>query len=112
MAAHPPGTAEFVQELVSVARPRRVGSLVRILFGLIWGVDAYFKWQPSFLSGLQDLVSGGAKGQPGWLVPWFNFAKGVIALNPTLWAYGIAVVETGIALVLILGLARKCLGAL
>jgi nitrite reductase (NO-forming) len=106
-AAHHPGQADLVQEIVSVSRPRRVGSLVRILFGLIWVVDAYFKWQPSFLSGTRDVISSGAKGQPGWLTPWFNFAQGVIAVNPTIWAYSIAAVETGIALALILGFARK-----
>jgi nitrite reductase (NO-forming) len=107
MAEHQPGKAQLVQEIVSVSRPRRVGSLVRILFGLIWVVDAYFKWQPSFLSGVRDVMSGGAKGQPGWLAPWFDFAQGVITVNPTLWAYSIAAVETAIALVLIFGFARK-----
>jgi nitrite reductase (NO-forming) len=80
---------------------------VRILFGLIWAVDAYFKWQPSFVHHLQDVISGGAQGQPGFLQPWFDFAKGLVAVNPTIWAYSIALAETGIALALILGVARK-----
>jgi len=46
-------------------------------------------------------------GQPGWLTPWFSFVHAVIAVQPRLWAYGIAVVETGIAAALIVGFARK-----
>jgi hypothetical protein len=34
------------------APTRLFGSAVRILFGLIWLVDVYFKWQPSFLQGI------------------------------------------------------------
>lgn len=106
-AAHHPEKPQLVQEIVSVSQPRLVGSMVRILFGLVWVVDAYFKWQPSFLDGVRDIVGGGAAGQPGLLKPWFNFAQGVVAVNPSIWGYGIALVETGIALVLILGFARK-----
>jgi nitrite reductase (NO-forming) len=102
-----PGNVDIVQEVVAVTRPRRVGSAVRILFGLIWALDAYFKWQPSFVHHLQDVISGGAQGQPSFLAPWFDFAKGVVGLNPTIWAYGIALAESGIALALVLGLARK-----
>jgi nitrite reductase (NO-forming) len=86
---------------------RRLGSLVRICFGLIWLVDAYFKWQPSFLNGLPGILHHGAAGQPGWLMPWFYLSRTVIAVQPAVWAHGIALVETGIALALILGFARK-----
>jgi thiosulfate dehydrogenase (quinone) large subunit len=86
---------------------RRLGCAIRVLFGLIWLVDAYFKWQPSFLNGLLDVMHDGAMGQPGWITPWFNFNHAIIAVQPTVWAYGIAIVETGIALALIFGVARK-----
>src|SRR5947209_11404935 len=79
------------------------GSAVRVLFGFIWLADVYFKWQPSFLQGLPDVIQNGSVGQPGWLMPWFTFVRAVIATQPAFWAYGIAVVETGIALALILG---------
>jgi nitrite reductase (NO-forming) len=84
-----------------------LGSAVRMAFGAIWLVDAYFKWQPSFLSGLPGIMHDGAVGQPGWLTPWFDFTRGVIALQPAMWAYVVAIVETCIALALVLGLARK-----
>jgi nitrite reductase (NO-forming) len=84
-----------------------LGSAVRVAFGLIWLVDAYFKWQPSFLSGLLDVMHDGAMGQPGWLMPWFSLNRALIAVQPTIWAYGIALVETVIALAVLLGFARK-----
>lgn len=104
---HESKVAGVVRETVPAAPRRQIGSLVRILFGLIWGIDAYFKWQPSFQQHLEGVISGGAKGQPGFLAPWFDFAKGAVAIDPTLWAYGTALAETGLAIVLLLGLARK-----
>jgi nitrite reductase (NO-forming) len=98
----------LVRETVPARPPTRlVGTGVRVLFGLVWVVDVYFKWQPTFLHRLPEVMGEGAKGQPGWLRPWFNFAQGVIAVHPTAWAYAIALAETGIALALILGFARK-----
>ena len=100
------GRGDSLTETVSVSPPRRFGAVVRIAFGLIWLVDAYFKWQPSFQNGLLDVLHDGAAGQPRWLTPWFSFNHAVIAAQPHLWAYGIAVVETGLALALIVGIAR------
>src|SRR5947209_6215411 len=51
---------------------RRV-ELLRILFGVVWAIDAYLKWQPAFISGYADSVAEGAQGQPSWLRPWFRF---------------------------------------
>lgn len=99
--------ADGVEEPVPASASWPLGSAVRIAFGLIWLVDAYFKWQPSFLNGLQDVMHEGATGQPGWLMPWFNFTHAVIAVQPTLPAYGIALVETVIALAVLVGFARK-----
>ena len=85
----------------------RFGALIRVLFGMIWLIDAYFKWQPSFQHGLLGVMHDGAEGQPGFLMPWFNLNHAIIALQPTLWAYGIALVESGIALALLVGVVRK-----
>jgi thiosulfate dehydrogenase (quinone) large subunit len=86
---------------------RGLGSAVRILFGVIWLADAYFKWQLSFLNGLPEVIHDGTMGQPGWLMPWFTLTRAIIAVQPTVWAYGIAIVETGIAVALLVGFARK-----
>jgi thiosulfate dehydrogenase (quinone) large subunit len=85
----------------------RLGGVVRIVFGLIWLVDAYFKWQPSFLNGMLGVIHDGAMGQPAWLMPWFNANRAIMAAQPTLWAYLVAVVETAIAVALLFGIARK-----
>jgi nitrite reductase (NO-forming) len=82
-------------------------SAVRIGFGLIWLLDAVFKWLPDFHKGILGMAQGAATGQPAWLHWWFNIWIGAVKAHPDLWAYGIAVLETTIALALILGFARK-----
>jgi nitrite reductase (NO-forming) len=67
----------------------------------------YFKWQPSFLHRLPEVMNEGAQGQPSFLHPWFNVAQSLIAIHPMAWAYMVALVETAVALALVLGLARK-----
>ena len=82
-------------------------ALIRIVFGLIWAVDAWLKWQPDFISGFKDAVAEGAKHQAAFLKPWFDFWIQLTALNPPLLAYGTAVLETLIAISLLFGLARR-----
>jgi len=50
---------------------RRV-EVLRMLFGAVWAIDAYLKWQPRFISSYEDDVASAAKGQPDWLRPWFR----------------------------------------
>jgi nitrite reductase (NO-forming) len=81
--------------------------LLRLAFGVVWLVDAYLKWQPAFINSYASNVADGAKGQPGWLRPWFRFWRHLVNVDPHLLAYATAVVETLIALGLILGFARR-----
>jgi nitrite reductase (NO-forming) len=85
---------------------RRV-ELLRLVFGAVWGIDAYLKWQPSFVNAYAKNVAAGAQGQPGWLRPWFHFWRHITNQDPHLLAYATAVVETLIAAGLILGIARR-----
>lgn len=85
----------------------RFTSVVRVVFGFIWLVDAYYKWQPSFLAHYNDLIADAAKGQPAWVMPWFNFWHKLFSFQPAFFGYATAVGETFIALALILGFARK-----
>jgi len=78
---------------------------LRVTFGVIWLIDAVLKWLPGFRSGYSAMIDSAGKGQPGWLQPWFHFWAG--PAHPYAWAYFAAVVETLIALALILGFARK-----
>jgi thiosulfate dehydrogenase [quinone] large subunit len=85
---------------------RRV-ELLRLSFGVVWAIDAYLKWKPAFISGYASSVADGAKGQPGWLRPWFRFWRHIVDVDPHLYAYLTAAVETVIAVGLILGLGRR-----
>jgi hypothetical protein len=38
-------------------------ALIRIVFGLIWAVDAWLKWQPDFAAGFKDSIVEGARHQ-------------------------------------------------
>ncbi len=82
-------------------------TFLRILFGVFWLVDAWFKWQPDFISNFASNVSAASAGQPSFLSGWFSFWSGVVSVNPSLFAYMTAVIETLLALGLLFGFARK-----
>ncbi len=65
------------------------------------------KWLPGFRSTYVAAATGVAQGQPGWLRWWFDFWVKLQQPRPTVFAYLVAVVETLLALAIILGLARK-----
>ena len=80
---------------------------LRIAFGVIWLIDATLKWLPGFRSSYMSVIMGEAQGQPGWLRPWFNFWIRFQHPDAMFLAYLAAVVETLIAVALIIGFARK-----
>ena len=80
-------------------------ALLRIAFGAVWAIDAWFKWQPGFLSNFMSYLT--TDGQPALVARWINFWIGVIGTNPHLFAVTIAVAETAIAISLIFGLFTK-----
>ena len=80
---------------------------IRTTFGLVWAMDAYLKWRPVFFDNYLSYITSIAKGQPQWLLPWFNFWVSVIQLNPNLFAWMTRLIETAIALGLLFGLGRK-----
>jgi nitrite reductase (NO-forming) len=65
------------------------------------------KWLPGFRSSYVDNLKQGADGQPGWLKPWFNFWINLQQPNTAFFAYLVAVIETLIAIAVIVGFARK-----
>jgi thiosulfate dehydrogenase [quinone] large subunit len=85
---------------------RRIASL-RILFGVIWAVDAAFKFEPAFYHGLLSFVMAKDAGEPGWLNPWFHAWYKIIAFDPMLLAVIIIIIETLIAVSLLFGIARR-----
>ena len=87
--------------------PDHGAATFRVLFGLIWLVDATLKWLPGFRNGYMETIMGQAEGQPRWLDPWFNFWINLQHPNPGVFAYLVAILETIIAVALIVGFARK-----
>ena len=53
-------------------------ALMRIGFGLIWAIDAWYKWKPDFLSGFGDEISRPVKSAPTALQPWFQFWQNLL----------------------------------
>jgi nitrite reductase (NO-forming) len=80
---------------------------LRITFGAIWGIDAVLKWLPGFRSTYVAAITGVAKGQPGWLSWWFDFWVKLQTPRPAFFAYMVAILETLVAVAVIVGFARK-----
>lgn len=77
--------------------------VVRILFGLVWLADAWFKWQPDFINKFMDYITETLKDQSAVVQAWLSFWVNVMNVNPQAFAVAVAVGETAIALGLILG---------
>lgn len=91
----------------------RALGLVRIAFGLVWAVDAGFKWVPSFVDNFSTYMS--SDNQPRPVGAWINFWNDTINVDPHVFAHLVAVGETAVAIGLIFGLfsnATYAVGAL
>ena len=84
-------------------RQKGVG-IARIIFGLVWVVDAILKWQPQFQNTFVDQVTAARDGQTGLIQGWLSFWAGVVTINPLLFARIEATTETALAVFLILGI--------
>jgi nitrite reductase (NO-forming) len=82
-------------------------TLLRIGFGVIWAVDASLKWQPAFQANFQQILSGVAQGQPGFLSWWFGLWQLVVSGRAPIFGILTASTETYLALALLTGFARK-----
>jgi nitrite reductase (NO-forming) len=85
----------------------RAKDAFRIGFAMIWLIDAFLKWEPAFRSGFTNDLKMAAQGQPGWLHGWFHFWIKIVAPNSGLFSYSTAVIETLVALAVLVGFARK-----
>jgi uncharacterized membrane protein YphA (DoxX/SURF4 family) len=85
---------------------KRVATL-RIVFGVIWLLDAGVKMNHVFVNEFKADFTEGAAGQPGWLHWWFHFWTRVIDTSPATFAYITIVLETAIGLALVFGFARR-----
>jgi thiosulfate dehydrogenase (quinone) large subunit len=78
--------------------------ILRIIFGVVWGIDAWFKWQPDFINNFTSYLTGAQDGQPAFIKGWINFWINIVKVDPHVFAHGVAVGETLIAVALIFGL--------
>ncbi len=76
---------------------------VRILFGLLWAFDAFWKWQPAFFEHSLTYLQQSQVGQPAWVVTYIGLVVSAIQLTGPL-TFGIfaAAIETILALSLLL----------
>jgi len=80
-------------------------AIVRILFGIVWSIDAIFKWLPGFVHGqtLSDELGGAAKIDVPVVHQWLELWNSVGLSNPPAFAVGIAIVESIFALLILTG---------
>ena len=83
------------------------GTAVRLLFGVIWAIDAFMKWLPGYRHTYLSALKQTAQGQPSWLHGWFHLWISLQSGAPTLFAILTGLMETTLALVLLLGVARR-----
>tara|TARA_R110002110_G_scaffold85816_4_gene223848 strand:- start:188932 stop:189459 length:528 start_codon:yes stop_codon:yes gene_type:complete len=88
--------------LLSPCRAKLIG-VVRIVFGLVWLIDAQFKWRSSFINDMGSYLSGALDGQSAPVQAWIYFWMQVVKVDPVLFAYFVAAAETALALALIFG---------
>lgn len=78
-------------------------AVLRIIFGMVWAVDAYFKWLPGFFGQFVDYLQGAAKDQPVWVKAWIDFWVNWVKVDPHVFAHVVAIGETAVALGLLFG---------
>ncbi len=93
-------------DLTNVRLSKRV-AMLRIGFGVVWAVDAAFKFEPAFYRGILNTITAADAGEPSWLNPWFHAWFRIIGSNPQLFAVAIIIIESLIALSLLFGVARR-----
>ncbi|MHB8563709.1 MAG: hypothetical protein ACYDDA_07120 [Acidiferrobacteraceae bacterium] len=84
--------------------------VVRVLFGLLWAFDTYWKWQPDFLKNGLSLLPEAQVGQPHWIVVYIGFFISVLGFfGPFVFGIGVALTESAFALSLLLKRAQGIL---
>lgn len=83
-------------------RTKGIG-ILRIVFGIVWTIDAWFKWQPDFIHNFENYLNGTLDGQPASVQAWITFWIRVVNVNPHVFAYLVAIGETAVALGLLFG---------
>jgi hypothetical protein len=76
-------TTEPQSTVIPIAGWRLTGiGLLRITFGLVWAIDAWFKWQPNFINNFTNYLTGAQQDQPAWVQSWIGFWIDVVNVDP------------------------------
>jgi thiosulfate dehydrogenase [quinone] large subunit len=75
----------------------------RIVFGLVWAIDATFKWQPAFQKDFVSYLTGALDGQSALVKEWIGFWIDIVKVDPHVFALMVTGAETALAVGLILG---------
>lgn len=80
----------------------------RILFGLLWAFDAFWKWQPYFLIHNVTLIKVALPGEPYWITAYISFFIAAIQLTgPVIFGISAAITESLIAISLLFGIGLR-----
>ena len=104
-----------VREPFSESWPAMARTALRVAFGLIWVANAAFTWTSGFAVHYVGYLHNAAQGQPAWSAWWFNAWISLVTPHADLFIWATRIIETALALALVLGFARKTvyvLGAL
>jgi len=83
-------------------------TVARILFGLLWAFEAYWKWHPYFIGHFLTYLKPAAQGQPGWIAAYIDAVITVVSLiGGSVFGVFTAIVETLIAASLLTGRALR-----
>ena len=97
-------TAAVPNRHITIAGWRYQGiGVLRIAFGIVWAIDASFKWAPDFIIGFSGTLNGALDGQPAWVQAWIKLWSNIVSVDPHVFAHMVAVGETALAAALILG---------
>ena len=76
----------------------------RMLFGLLWAFDAYWKWQPYFITHVESYLIHGQQNQPEWIIAYIQFFISIMhGIGSIAFALIVALIETFIAISLVVG---------
>jgi len=76
-------TASVPNRHITIAGWRYQGiGVLRIAFGIVWAIDASFKWAPDFIIGFSGTLTGALDGQPAWIQAWIKLWSNIVSVDP------------------------------
>ena len=100
-------SAEVTAQERSLAWLAVLAAGVRSALGIVVAIDAYLKWQPGFAAHYVGYLQNAANGQPAWLASWFHFWLRLVTAHTGFFVGATRLLETAIAVGLLLGFARR-----